>query len=75
MHAKSVQSSPALCNPMDHSPPGCSVHGILQARLLEWVAMSSSRDLQTQGSNLSLIMFPALAGRFFTTSATWKAPK
>ena len=32
-------------------------------------------DLQTQGSNLSLIMFPALAGRFFTTSATWKAPK
>ena len=33
----------ALCNPMDGSPPGSSVHGILQARILEWVAMSFSR--------------------------------
>ena len=31
------------CNPMDHSPPGSSVHGILQARILEWVAISYSR--------------------------------
>ena len=31
------------CNPMDHSPPGSSVHGILQARILEWVAISCSR--------------------------------
>ena len=38
-----VQLSPTLCNPMDHSPPGSSVHGILQARILEWVAISSSR--------------------------------
>ena len=42
MHAKSLQSSPTLCDPMDHSPLGCSVHGILQARILEWVAISSS---------------------------------
>ena len=35
--------SVALCNPMDCSPPGSSVHGILQARILEWVAMPSSR--------------------------------
>ena len=32
-----------VCNRMDYSPPGSSVHGILQARILEWVAMSSSR--------------------------------
>ena len=38
MHAKSLQLCPALCDPMDHSPPGSSVHGILQARILEWVA-------------------------------------
>ena len=40
---ESLQSCPTLCNPMDHSPPGSSVHGILQARILEWVAMPSSR--------------------------------
>ena len=34
---------PTLCNPMDYSPPGSSVHGILQARVLEWVAISSSK--------------------------------
>ena len=38
-----VQSSPTLCYPMDCSPPGSSVHGILQARVLEWVAISFSR--------------------------------
>ena len=43
VHAKSLQSCPTLCDPMDCSPPGASVHGILQARILEWVAMSSSR--------------------------------
>ena len=43
VHAKSLQSCPTLCNPMDHSPPGSSVHGILQAKILEWVAMPSSR--------------------------------
>ena len=39
----SIQSCPALCDPMDCSPPGSSVHGISQARILEWVAISSSR--------------------------------
>ena len=37
--AKSLQSCPTLCDPMDCSPPGFSVHGILQARTLEWVAI------------------------------------
>ena len=38
--AKSLQSCPTLCNPIDHSPPGSSVPGILQARTMEWVAIS-----------------------------------
>ena len=42
MHAKSLQSCPTLCDPMDSSPPGSSVHGILQLRILEWVAISFS---------------------------------
>ena len=40
--AKSLQSCPTLCDPIDGSPPGSSVHGILQARTLEWVAISFS---------------------------------
>ena len=40
--AKSLQSCPTLCDPMDSSPPGSSVPGILQARILEWVAISFS---------------------------------
>ena len=39
-----IQSCPILCNPVDCSPPNSSVHGILQARLLEWVAMPFSRE-------------------------------
>ena len=40
--AKSLQSCPTLCNPIDGSPPGSSVPGILQARILEWVAIAFS---------------------------------
>ena len=40
--AKSLQSCPTLCDPMDCSLPGFSLHGILQARTLEWVAISFS---------------------------------
>ena len=39
-----TQSCPTLCDPMDYSPPGSSVRGIFQARILEWVAISFSRD-------------------------------
>ena len=46
----------ALCDPMDCSPPGSSVHGILQERILEWVAIAFSRGIfQIQGSNLDLL--------------------
>ena len=56
MHAKLLQSCLILCHRMDCSPPGSSVHGILQVRILEWVAMPSSRDQDpSQGSNLRLL--------------------
>ena len=42
--AKSLQSCPTLCDPMDCSPPGSPVHGIFQARVLEWVAIAFSDD-------------------------------
>ena len=38
-----AQSCPTLCNPMDHSPPGSSIHGLFQPRVLEWAAISFSR--------------------------------
>ena len=51
-----AQLCPTLCNPMDCSPPGSFVHGILQARILEWVAISCSRGSSlTQGSNPHLL--------------------
>ena len=43
VNVKVTQLCPTLCNPMGCSPPGSSVHGILQAGILEWVAMPSSR--------------------------------
>ena len=46
---KVSQSCPRLCNPMDCSPPGSSVHGILQARILEWVAIASTGELPNPG--------------------------
>ena len=76
MHAKSLQSCPTLCDPMDCSPPGFSVHGdspgkntgadchaLLQGIFLAW------------GLNLCLLHLPAVAGGFFTTSTIWEAPE
>ena len=60
---------PTLWDPVDCSPPGSSVHGILQARLLEWVAISFSRDLPHLGIKPALLKSPKLAGGFFTISA------
>ena len=73
VHAKSLQLYPPLCDPMNCSPPGSSVHGVLQAKILERVAMLSLQGIfLTQGSNPHLLS-PALAGEFFTTSATGEA--
>ena len=44
-----AQLGSILCDPMDCSPPGSSVHGLFQARILEWVAISFSRDLADPG--------------------------
>ena len=48
--AKSLQSCLTLCNPIDGSPPGSSVHGIFQARVLEWVAIAFSGNAGDLGS-------------------------
>ena len=45
--AKSLQSCPTLCDPIDSSPPGSSIHGIFQARVLEWGAISFSGHTHT----------------------------
>ena len=55
---------------MDGSPLGSSVHGIPQARILEWVPFPPPGDLPNPGIELGSLMSPALAGRFFTTGAT-----
>ena len=58
---------------MDYNQPGYSVHEVLQARILEWVAMFYSRDLPDPVTKPTSLMSPALAGGFFTTSTTWEA--
>ena len=65
-----TQSCPTLCDPMDYSPPGLSVHGILHVRIPEWITIPFSRGFskpmdQTQVS--------CIAGRFFTIWATREA--
>ena len=68
-----VLSCVSLCDSLDCGLPGSSACRIYQARILEWVAISSSRGIfPTQGSNSSLTS-PLLAGGFFTTGATWEA--
>ena len=71
MRAKSLQSCTALCDSMDHSPPGSYVHGILQARIQEWVAMLSSRA-SSWPRDWTCVTW--IVGGFFTHWATWKAP-
>ena len=65
-----AQSCPTLCDRMDCSPPGSSVHGILQARILEWVAMPSPRG-SSQPKDRTQVS--CIAGRFFTIWATKEA--
>ena len=58
--------------PMDWSPPGSFVHGIFQARILEWVAISFSRGPADPGIEPASLVSPALANRFFTTQLPGK---
>ena len=62
-----------LCHPMDYSPPSSSDHGIFQARILELVSISYSRGSSWPRDQTVFLVPPALAGRFFTTWATWEA--
>ena len=71
--AKSLQLSLTLCDPMDCSVPGSSAHGILQARGLQWVAMTLSRGSSQPRGWTCVSLSPILAGKFFTISTTWEA--
>ena len=72
MHAKSLPLCPTLCDPLGYSLPGSSVHGILQARILEWVPMPSSRG-SSQPRDQTWVSFGSyIAGRFFTTEPPGK---
>ena len=66
MCAKSFQSCPTLCNPMDYSPPSSSVRGILQARILEWVALPSSRGSSRPRDKTRVSCNYCFKGRFLT---------
>ena len=73
--SKSLQSCLTLCDPMDHSLPGSSVHGILHAKILKWVAMLPSRGIfPTQGSEPCL--YVSCIGRqvLYHYCATREAP-
>ena len=62
-----------LCDLTDCRLPGSSVHGIFQARILEWLAISLSGDLPDPGTKPASLAPPALAGGFFTTAPHGKA--
>ena len=70
VRANLFQSYPTLGNTTDLRPPGSSVHGILQARMLEWVALFSRGSSQPRDWKTTSLTSPALAGGFLTTSAT-----
>ena len=67
VHAKLLHLFPILCDPMDCSLPGSSVHGILQDK-------NTGYHAPLQEMEPEFLKSPELAGRFFTTSATWEAP-
>ena len=61
------QSFLTLCDPMDDSLPDSSVHGISQARVLEWIAISFSKGSSGPRNRIASLVSPAMAGKFFTT--------
>ena len=72
--AKLLQSCPTLFNPMDCCPPGSSVHRILQARILEWVAMpSSSRSSRPRDRTPVSCIFCYLPVVFYNSRKVWKS--
>ena len=72
LHAQLLQSCQTLHDSIDCSPPGSSIHGIFQVGILEWVAISFSKDLPDPGMESGSPAPPALADRFFTTKPPGK---
>ena len=72
VHAKSLQSCLTLCDPMDCNPPSSSVHGILQAKILEWVVVPSSRGSSQPKDRTHISCVSCVAGRVFTTEPLGK---
>ena len=70
VHAKLLQSYLTLCNPMDCSPPGSTVHGILQAKYWSGSPCPPPGDLPNPGIEPVSLMSPALAGGIFITWAS-----
>ena len=70
VHTQSLQLCPTRLQPVDCSLPGSSVHGILQARILERVAMPSSRGSSSLRDQTCISCISYIAGRFFTTWAS-----
>ena len=70
-----AQSCPILCDPVDCSLPGSSVHGILQARILESLPFPIPGDLPHPGIEPMSVTSPALTSGFFPTIATWESPR
>ena len=70
MCVQSLQLCLTLCDPIDCSPPGSSVHRILQARILEWVVMHSSRESSQPRDQSRVSCVSYIAGVFFTHEAT-----
>ena len=64
--AKSLQSCPTLCDPIDSSPPGSAVPGILQATALEWVAIAFSIISHEENANLTTIRYHFTPTRIIT---------
>ena len=64
---------PTLCNPMDCSPPGFSVHGIFQARILEWVAISYSRRSSQPRNQTCISCVPCIGRQNLYHCAPWEA--
>ena len=73
MHAKSLQLCPTLCDPMDCSQPGSSVHGDSADKKEEGLPCPSPGDLPDPGIESVSPLSSALVGGFFTTRATWEA--
>ena len=70
--AQLLQSYPTVCDSVDHSLPGSSVHGIFQARILEWVAISSSRGFSWPWDQIQVFCVSCIADRFFTAEPLGK---